>query len=415
LRHRCFLDGMGRKRLRLSAVRTCRSGPAEGAAGTSTTPATNCALVASPAVVPSATRVPLRRTAAFASIPLAAEERSRRSTPAECEWDPVAARVQGIWNSSDDEGLSEEARRGIVDSWRPATRRSYASKWLQWSDWCNRRSRDPLSPTPVDLTNFLADKSLQGVAPSSLGVYRSAVLSGLHPERSRLINESELPSRYIKGKLNQRPPRGLSAIWNAEDALLKLESWGRTESLTLDQLTRKTVLLLRLATACRTSDLALIDVEHIRWSDETAILFLQGLRKTARPDEENSLQIHAFPESPQRCPLATLREYLRRTVSLRTSTRLFVTWRSPHGPAHRDTLARWTRETLTTLGINEAFSAHSTRSASSSLAYSNGTSLSDILAAASWRSNSTFFRFYRRDIADSSIKFASSVFRGTLN
>ena len=46
----------------------------------------------------------------------------------------------------------------------------------------------------------------------------------------------------------------------------------------------------------------------------------------------------------------------------------------------------------------EAFSAHSTRSASTSKARMVGVSLEDIVRAANWSSTSTFSRFYHRPV-----------------
>ena len=67
------------------------------------------------------------------------------------------------------------------------------------------------------------------------------------------------------------------------------------------------------------------------------------------------------------------------------------------------------------VGIDtNTFSAHSTRSASTSKAKSTGVPMSEILKAANWSSASTFCHFYNRPV--SSVLFGQAVLRnGQLN
>lgn len=56
---------------------------------------------------------------------------------------------------------------------------------------------------------------------------------------------------------------------------------------------------------------------------------------------------------------------------------------------------------LTNAGVH-GFSAHSTRSASTSAALEAGLSVKDIMSVADWSNASTFNKFYRRSIDDRS-------------
>ena len=61
------------------------------------------------------------------------------------------------------------------------------------------------------------------------------------------------------------------------------------------------------------------------------------------------------------------------------------------------TIARWLKEVLKLSGFDtNIFTAHSTRSASSSAAADSGVTTSNILKAADWRSESVFKKFYYR-------------------
>ena len=82
-------------------------------------------------------------------------------------------------------------------------------------------------------------------------------------------------------------------------------------------------------------------------------------------------------------------------------TQLLLSYQKPHRPVLSDTIARWIKVVLTEASINTSvFNAHSTRAASTSAAYNEGTSIDKILAAAGWSTESTF-RFYRKPIVSS--------------
>ena len=63
----------------------------------------------------------------------------------------------------------------------------------------------------------------------------------------------------------------------------------------------------------------------------------------------------------------------------------------------KDTLARWLRDILNKSEVDtELFSAHNTRSASTSAAATCGSRVDDIMKADGWPAVSTFTRFYKK-------------------
>ena len=138
-----------------------------------------------------------------------------------------------------------------------------------------------------------------------------------------------------------------------------------------------------------------------------AVLWLSTTLKTSKPTfHQAPLEIKAFPDDRRICPFTYLKEYLRRTVKLRQTKQLFIQLRQPHTAISRDTLRRWTRETLSAAGIDMVrFKPHSTRSASTSWAAHKEVSVDKIMAAAGWRSSNTFAQFYKRPITDRSKDF----------
>ena len=82
-------------------------------------------------------------------------------------------------------------------------------------------------------------------------------------------------------------------------------------------------------------------------------------------------------------------------------TSLFLSWIGKHDPVTGSTIARWLKACLQEAGIDTGvFKAHSIRGAASSKAAWSGVTVSDILQAAGWSSESTFRRFYHRPSDD---------------
>ena len=76
---------------------------------------------------------------------------------------------------------------------------------------------------------------------------------------------------------------------------------------------------------------------------------------------------------------------------------LFIGIMKPHTSVQACNIARWVKTVLKDAGINTSvFAAHSTRSASTSVAMSGGASLQEILSQADWSSSRTFHKYYFR-------------------
>lgn len=88
--------------------------------------------------------------------------------------------------------------------------------------------------------------------------------------------------------------------------------------------------------------------------------------KQTRPGHVG-LQIcfNKFSEDELLCIYSVLKIYIQKTENLRTSSKLFISYRKPHGAITRETLSRWITIVLTASGIDTSeFTAHSTRAAS---------------------------------------------------
>ena len=102
---------------------------------------------------------------------------------------------------------------------------------------------------------------------------------------------------------------------------------------------------------------------------------------------------------PELCIYVTLQHYLVVTSTLRTSSKLLISYIKPYNAVTSSTIGRWIKLLLQQVGINtQTFSAHSTRSASVSKAVGS-VSADVILKTAGWARESTFRKYYKKPVA----------------
>ena len=144
----------------------------------------------------------------------------------------------------------------------------------------------------------------------------------------------------------------------------------------------------------------------IRFSDlkltcDKAVISFSSLHKQSRPGKHlTGLEFDSFPNSNV-CVVNALKAYVDATSLIRTEHTLssfFVTCVKPYRAASKDTIARWIKVSIHKAGVPDTFSAHSTRSASTSADAARGVDVVSILKKAGWSSSCTFYRFYNKPI-----------------
>lgn len=204
----------------------------------------------------------------------------------------------------------------------------------------------------------------------------------------------------MKGPFNLRPPQPkYSHTWEVHKILDFLKSLGSNDKLTLEQLTRKLVVLLALVMAHRASDLVRLSLTGRTYTPEGVILTCSGLAKTSKPGKEKDMQsviITSFEET-MLYSVTCLRAYEAATEKFRISDdrmQLFIATIVPHGPVTSSTISRWLKKILQEANLGQQFTGHSTRSAVSTAAALAGISTQEIMNRAGWSRESTFCRFY---------------------
>jgi hypothetical protein len=215
----------------------------------------------------------------------------------------------------------------------------------------------------------------------------------------------------MKAVFNRRPalPRTF-VTWDADSVLNYLKSLSPVKDVTLKFLTWKLVMLILMLSGQRGQSVHLFDLRNISLTSSMASFRVGEPIKQSRPGYHlGEVAFKAYALDRRLCVVTVLKEYLKRTEPLRAGTsRLLITYQKPHHAASRDTIRRWTRETLIAAGIDMSiFKPHSTRSASTCSAKSK-IPLSTILKTVGWSRESTFRNYYDKPV-DRKFDFQSAV------
>ena len=141
-------------------------------------------------------------------------------------------------------------------------------------------------------------------------------------------------------------------------------------------------------------------INLITMLDGTCIFYPSERLKHDQQGRPRDKFIYKKFENSKLCPMAATKEYLKRRAEYNVAhTKFLFTTVSPYGPPHKDTIARWVKNTLTQAGVNtNTFSSHSFRSSASSKTNNMGVDLDTILKMGCWSRESTFRKFYSKEL-----------------
>ena len=171
--------------------------------------------------------------------------------------------------------------------------------------------------------------------------------------------------------------------------------------LPLKDLTHKVLILILLVSSQGGQSIHYLDLQHLTMEENTYTFDVAEHIKNSTPrGPHTKIDIAAYEPDSTICPLSCLKAYINKTKALRNNeTKLFVNYVRPHKAVSRDTVSRWTKDTLRLCGIDtKVFMAHSTTSASVSKAHGKDVPVHEIMAKAGWRSAETFCKYYNKPV-----------------
>jgi len=104
------------------------------------------------------------------------------------------------------------------------------------------------------------------------------------------------------------------------------------EKLKMKDLTLKLVMLLLLGTGKRGQSIHLLNIVTMHLSDTSCVFNLTSHTKTSKPGQSAlAITIQVFKQDCRLCPIKTLKEYLKRTDTIRgDEQQLFISCVKPH-------------------------------------------------------------------------------------
>ncbi|CAG9137755.1 unnamed protein product [Plutella xylostella] len=295
----------------------------------------------------------------------------------------------------------------MISSITSSTKAQYTSSWKLWWRYCHEKAFDFYNANVNNILDFLSNCYRLGSSYGTLNSHRSAIAL----INTNKVSEDERLKRFFRGIFKLRPtfPK-YNVTWNP-NIVLDYLSGLCNETINLELLTKKTVMLLALASGQRIQTLSLVKTHNIKVYSDKIIIIIDDLVKTSGIGRAQPvLNLPFFVQNPNICPATTLQAYLNRTADHRTGNKVLFTYKKPFRPASTQTIGRWLKETLSASGIDTTiFSAHSTRHAATSSAARAGVSFDIIRKSAGWTEHSSIFaNFYNRPIVDSDSNLLSN-------
>lgn len=310
------------------------------------------------------------------------------------------------------QGFSASAATTMVNARRNITYKQYESYLSAWFEHCRASGINPRQPTLQQAINFMDQvRSARQLGYSAVNTMRSALSSVIIDTQNISFGLRPEVKLFMKGTFNSKPPVPKYVdTWDPDRVLTFLKQWSPAARLDLKKLTLKVLVLALLVSGQRIQTLHAVDTTFMKMTHSSVSFVIPSLLKQSRPGYTNpKIVLKAYAPDRRICVFTYVSKYLEITSTLRgDTTALFLTLNRPHGPASKDTMARWVREVLTQSGIDTTvYGPHSVRSASTSAAKKGGASVQNIMDTAGWTRASTFARYYDKSLP--SVDFADAV------
>jgi len=265
--------------------------------------------------------------------------------------------------------------------------------------------------------DFLTGLFSLGLGYSAINTARSAISAVVQTDGDKKMGEHPLICRFVRGVFQLRTP--LPRQKNTWDVTVLLDFFRNSKNnskLSLKELTLKLCALLLMVSAQRVQTIHLLKLSCVQFLNQGSckIHVIDKLKHSRPGYHQAPIHLPKYEEEPQLCVVSCLKEYIARTAVVRgDSDKLILCYGRPHGPASKDSIARWMKDVLVSAGV-QGFTAHSFRSASSSAMLKTGVCIDDILKSAGWSNAKTFQRFYNRPTVDDSQRAESQKVQSTM-
>ena len=235
--------------------------------------------------------------------------------------------------------------------------------------------------------------------------------------------------KFLSGAFNEKPPirnRQSKECWDVNIILNFIVNLGNNDTMLINELGGKAVILTLLTTMCRLSDVQQLTVSNMLVDSEQMTFVLTKPTKTFNKNTYTKhpglqeLCLKRFKHNELLCPVKCLLDYIKRTKEVRMGLdKVFVIMGPFPKEAKHATISRWAKNLMSEAGLGD-FSVRSARSASSTCTLLMGMPLRDIISHAGWTNESIFIRTYLKPLGKISKeqlnpKYRTSQARACLN
>ena len=248
-----------------------------------------------------------------------------------------------VWRSLESQGISTDASRIIMQSWRSGTTNQYQTYHKKWESFCCRRNINLLQATLQDGINLLGDLFATGVGYSCINTARSALSSIIVLPGSVHFGSHPLVTRFVKGVFETRPslPR-YKEIWDVDSALKVLATCTLGAELSLRDMSWKLTMLLALLSGQRVLTLKALTLTSMTLTVNKCVFTIDTPLKTTRPGTHlGRIEFLTYEPDRNLCVVQHLQHYIDRTSHLRGETdQLLIGYQKPHKPVSTNTMAQ---------------------------------------------------------------------------
>ena len=294
---------------------------------------------------------------------------------------------------------------------------------------------EPLQAEPQFLAEFLLylrnTRSLKG---GTIATYLAAINTVLAAKRGKKVSTTpELQGLLKSFKIEDQKKKFRPPAWDLNIVLshFRERPYEPLDRASFEDLTKKTVFLLALATAARVSEIHAVDVTRIQFEEGRHGAVLLGLSwdfiaKNQLPGQpDRTFRITPLSrivgsedeEELLLCPVRALRQYLQASEPRRKNRRrLFIpVSTASKKEASMNAVSFWLRAAILSAyqakGLDPPSSnnPHEIRALSSTMALHRNVSVPEIMEGCFWRSNTVFASHYLRDLSVSDVEGLRSL------
>lgn len=296
---------------------------------------------------------------------------------------------------------SPKERDLLKKSWRSSTLSTYRAPIKRWITWCMQNSINPNCPQSNDVARFLAKLCIDDkLAYRTILLHKSAIST--YTAAGEEISKNFFVQQILKATSLIKPPEKKTPIWDTEILFKWLRNTTRLD--TLFDISRRTAIILLLASGRRIHDLTLLEMSKDSFiidNDRHEItLWPKFGSKTDKADSRQSGWLLKQHPNENLCPVRHIINLIRTTKIRRSEggnlTSLFISITGQIRPATRTIIAGWIRNVFKQAGIDA--SPGSVRSAVASRSFVENRPVEEIMERANWKSSNTFRNFYCRTV-----------------